>query len=67
MKLYFVWGFVLDWEKETLRAIMIFTLIQIGANACTIYISHGSEEYRVIYIKVKERHHDLESEPGPVS
>lgn len=60
MKLYFVLGFVLGWAKETLRATRILRLIQMGANACTIYISHGFEDYRVIYINVKERYHGLE-------
>lgn len=52
IKLYFVWEFVWVWKKETLRAIRILRLIQTGSNDSLIYISHGSADYRVIYINV---------------
>lgn len=67
IKLYFVWGFVWVWKKETLRAIRILRLIQTGSNDSLIYISHGSADYRVIYINVNWRCRDLGSDPEPVS
>lgn len=67
IKLYFVWGFVWGWKKETLRAIRTLRLIQIGSNDSLIYISHGSVDYRVIYINVNQRCRDLGSDLEPVS
>lgn len=58
---------MLGCEKETLKAIRILRLIQIGSNACIIYISHESADYRVIYINAKQSHHNLGSDPEPVS
>lgn len=67
IKLNFVWGFVWGCKKETLWAIRILRLIQIGSNDSLIYISHGSADYRVICINVNQKHCDLGSDPEPVS